>query len=89
MDNHTFTVSLSQITNLSERIEANLYACASDVATAENESAVRKMALLAQGYVLGLLDAGAVTEDEAGDLVVILDRIENDTITRLSTKAQS
>ena len=47
------------------------------------------MALLAQGYVLGLLDAGAVTEDEAGDLVVILDRIENDTITRLSTKAQS
>lgn len=83
------TVSLPQIANLSEHIEESLYACVNDIATAENEPYAYKVALLAKGFVLGILAAEAITDDEAGDLVVILDRIESDTITRLSKKVNS
>ncbi len=79
----------NQLPNLSERIKANWYAQVNSVATAETESAITEAALIAKGYVLGILDAEGVDEAEAGILGGILVHIENEAKARVRSKAQS
>ncbi|AGZ38107.1 MAG: hypothetical protein ACOKSU_21910 [Pseudomonas sp.] len=74
----------SQLPNLSERIKANFYANVNHVATGATETAIHEAALVTKGYVVGLMDAEAVNEEEAGILAGMLVLIETKAKARFS-----
>lgn len=74
----------SQLPNLSERIKANFYANVNQVATAATETAIHEAALVTKAYVVGLLDAEALNQDEAGILAGMVAHIENEAKAKLS-----
>lgn len=76
----------AQLPNLSERIKENFYAQATAVANAKTELAITEAALVAKGYVVGLLDAEAVNETGASILGGALEHIETEAKARLPGK---
>lgn len=74
---------------MSERIKANFYANVKQVATAATENAIHEAALVTKGYVVGLLDAEALNQDEAGILAGMLVHIENEAKAKLSNSPDS
>ncbi|MBC2385298.1 hypothetical protein HF209_30550 [Pseudomonas sp. WS 5096] len=79
----------TQLPNVSERIKSNFYANVNQVATAATMTAIHEAVLVTKGYVVGLLDAEALTQDQAGLLGGMLVHIENEAKAKLSTPPQS
>lgn len=78
----------AKLPQLSERIKAHWYSQLSAVAAGETEAAVTEAALIAKGYVIGLLDTEVVDEAGAGLLGGFLVRIETDAKARLRSIGQ-
>lgn len=79
----------SQLPNVSERIKANFYANVNHVATGATETAIHEAALVTKGYVVGLLDAEALNQEQAGILAGMLVHIENEAKAKLSISPKS
>lgn len=75
----------AQIPELSDRIKANWYRQLAAVSASPTPAAATEAALIAKGYLVGLLDAEAIDEPAASLLGGHLVHIEQDVMARLGS----